>query len=150
MKKGLILMTLGMLCITGCGTKEEKTMTCTRTANQGNLKMDLTYTVTYQGETVNKVESVEKIISEDAGILDNYKSALEEAYAEYNKLDHYNVNITVNGNELNSKTTIDYSKVDTDKMIELDSANAQLIKDGKVSINDLQSAYESIGASCSK
>ena len=35
-------------------------------------------------------------------------------------------------------------------MIEIDSANSQLIKNGKISLKDLQSAYESLGVTCEK
>ena len=35
-------------------------------------------------------------------------------------------------------------------MLEIDSANGQLIKDGKIKIDDLKSAYESAGITCEK
>jgi len=59
-----------------------------------------------------------------------------------------NYGISVDGNTLTSTVDIDYAKIDTKKMIEIDSANGQLIKDGKIKLEDLKSAYETIGASC--
>ena len=32
--------------------------------------------------------------------------------------------------------------------VEIDSANANIIKDGKVQVSDLQSMYESLGTTC--
>ena len=39
-------------------------------------------------------------------------------------------------------------QIDTDKLIEIDSANSTLIKDGKIKIEDMQSLYESVGTTC--
>ena len=35
-------------------------------------------------------------------------------------------------------------------MIEIDSSNGQLIKDGKINIDDLKSAYSAAGITCEK
>ena len=48
--KYLVVLLLGVLIVTGCQNKEEtKTMTCTRTINQEQASMDLSYKVTYTG-----------------------------------------------------------------------------------------------------
>lgn len=151
MKKGLaIFVTVGLLCLTGCGSKEEKIMSCKKTADQAGLKMDLSYKVTYKGNDVTNVESTEKVTSEDNAILEAYKEQVEKLYSSYADVEHYDYNVTIDGNTLTSKTDIDYSKIDTDKMIEIDSANGALIKDGKININDIKSYYEALGVTCEK
>ena len=62
----------------------------------------------------------------------------------YNK---YNVT-EINGNTFTSTVDIDYEKIDTEKLISIDSSNSQLIKNGKIDINDIKNIYESIGATC--
>lgn len=151
LKKVVVLVGLALLFATGCGS--EKTMTCTRTMNQNGLQADLRYEVDYKGDTVIKVKSTEKMTIEGddaADTLDTYKTTVENTYAPYKDVEHYNYNVTVDGNTLTSTVEIDYSKIDTNKMIEIDSANSQLIKDGKIKIDDLKSAYESAGITCEK
>lgn len=152
-KKILLSVLLGMmLIITGCGSKEEsKVLTCSRNATVATgVKMELSYKVTYKGEYVEVIETEEKIISDNTAVLDTYKTSVESLYSPYKNIEHYNYNVEISDNTLTSKTKIDYSKIDTDKMIEIDSANATLIKDGKVKVEDVRAMYESsaVGAIC--
>lgn len=148
LKKFLVLACCVFLFATGCG--KTKTMTCTRTMNQNGMKADLRYEVDYKGSTVSKVKSTEKISIDDTELLDTYKKTVEETYEPYKDLEHYNYNVEINDNTLTSTVEIDYDQIDTDKMIEIDSANAQLIQDGKIKIDDLKSAYEAAGITCEK
>lgn len=151
MKKGLaIFLTLGVFCLTGCGSKEEKVMSCKRTADQSGIKMDLSYKVTYKGNDVVNVESTEKVTSQDSAVLEAYKEQVEKLYSSYADVEHYKYNVSIDGDTLTSKTDIDYSKIDTDKMLKIDSANGALIKDGKININDIKSYYEALGVTCEK
>ena len=76
--KYLVVLLLGVLIVTGCQNKEEtKTMTCTRTINQEQASMDLSYKVTYTGDYVEKVESIEKVTSKDTSNLATYKEEIE-------------------------------------------------------------------------
>lgn len=151
MKKFVVVVGLVLLLGAGCGS--EKTMTCSRTMDQNDMKADLRYEVIYKGNTVSNVKSIEKITidgDDAAETLEIYKTKVENTYAPYKDIEHYSYNVTVDGNTLTSTVDIDYSKVDTKKMIEIDSANGQLIKDGKIKIDDLKSAYESAGITCEK
>lgn len=140
---------VGMLFVTGCGKEESKTLTCTRTATiQAGVDMSLNYKVTYKGENVQLVESEEKITADDKDYLKTYETTVNNMYSPYKDVEHYNYNVSIDGNTLTSTTKIDYEKIDTDKMIEIDSANKALIKDGKVKMNDLKTAYEALGATC--
>lgn len=147
MKKGLIALGICLCLVTGCGEKTKK-MVCTRTATQGNMEMDLRYEVDYKGKNVLNVKSVEKVKSSSNTLLETYKTTVESTYSPYKDLEHYNYNVTIDGDTLTSTTTINYEKIDTDKMIKIDSANSQIIKNGKVNIDDIKSIYQSVGATC--
>lgn len=146
----LSLILVAVLFVTGCGGKEEsKTLTCTRKATvTTGVDMDLTYKVTYKGDYVQLVETEEKVISTNKTYLDTYKTTVEDLYAPYKDVEHYEYNVSVSGDTLTSKTKIDYEKIDTKKLIDIDSANGTLIKDGKIKLTDIQSVYEGMGASC--
>lgn len=145
----LVVLLLGFM-VTGCGTKEEKTMTCTRTLNQQGMKMDLTYTVLYQGDYVKKVKSVEKVTSEDASVLETMKENVEKLYEPYQKIDYYDTKVTIDGNTMTSTADINYEKIDVSKLSEIDSAAGQLFTDGKIKVETLESVYSQLGATCKK
>lgn len=149
--KILFVFLLGIVFLTGCGDKEaqEKTMICTRNATlTEGTTLNVEYTVTYQGDYVKKVYSNEKTSSDNTEYLNQMKTMVENTYSPYKDLEYYDYNIQLDGNTLTSQLTIDYDKIDTDKMIEIDSANAMLIKDGKVKVEDLEAQYNNIGAIC--
>ncbi|MCI9434987.1 MAG: YehR family protein [Bacilli bacterium] len=151
MKKFLLPIFLIIICLlTGCGAKEEKTMTCTRTLNQSGIKMDLTYIVKYKDEYVTNLKSIEKVTSDDDSILETYKKEAESIYKPYNGIKYYDYSVEIDDDTLISTLNINYSKVDTDEMIKADSSNKQIIKDGKVKLSDVESIYKQIGLSCEK
>lgn len=151
MKKILLSILLVTIClITGCGTKQEKTMTCTRTLSQSGIKMDLTYIIKYKDDYVTNLESIETVISDDNNILETYKKEAESIYKPYNGIKYYDYSVEIEGDTLVSTLNINYSKVDTDKMIKVDSSNKQIIKDGKVKLSDVESIYKQIGLNCEK
>ncbi len=151
MKKILLPIFLIATCLfTGCGAKEEKTMTCTRTLNQSGIKMDFNYKVNYKGDYVTTISIIEKVISDDEELLETYKEQVEAIYEPYDGIKYYDYSVEIEDDTLISKLDIDYSKIDTDKIIEIDSANKQMIKDGKVKLSDVESVYTQVGLSCEK
>ena len=144
MKRKYLFLAVTMLVVflvTGCSSSEEKTMTCTRTMNQSGMKTNLNYKVTYSGDYVNRVQSEESIETSDTTTLNTYKEQIEKIYTPYK-------DITIDGNKLVSTVDINYAKIDTKKLIEIDSANSQLINDGKVKLSSVKSLYEQLGATC--
>lgn len=149
-KKVLICIALISMCfVTGCGKEEVKEMTCTRTATiTKGVELDLNYKVTYKGDYVQLVESTEKVISDDEEYLKTYETTVNNLYSPYSDIEYYEYDVKIDGNTLVSTSKINYEKIDTDKMIKIDSANASLIKDGKVKLSDIQAVYEANGATC--
>ncbi len=151
MKRKYLFLAVTMLVVflvTGCSSSKEKTMTCTRTMNQSGMKTNLNYKVTYSGDYVNRVQSEESIETSDTTTLNTYKEQIEKIYTPYKDIKYYTYNVTIDGNKLVSTVDINYAKIDTKKLIEIDSANSQLINDGKVKLSSVKSLYEQLGATC--
>ncbi len=146
----LTVLLVTVLMVTGCSSSEEtKTLTCTRSATvTTGVRMELSYKATYKGDYVELIETEEKVISDNESVLNTYKTSIETLYSPYKDVEYHDYSVDVSGDTLTSKTRIDYSKIDTDKLIEIDSANASLIKDGKIKIDDIRTMYESTGATC--
>ncbi len=138
-----------LLLVTGCGNNNSmESMTCTRTMNQSGIKTSLKYNVKYKGDYVSRIKTVETVETDSSDILNTYKEQIESLYSPYKDVEYYDYNVDVVDNKLTSTVDINYEKVDTDKLLEIDSANGQLIKDGKISVDDIKSVYESLGATC--
>lgn len=146
--KYLAVFIVSVIFLTGCGNNGVQTMTCTRTMNQNGIKTGLKYTVIYQGDYVTRVKSVETIETDSSEVLDAYQEQIESIYSPYKGIDYYEYGVSIDGDKLTSTVDINYEKIDTDKLLEIDSANGQLIKDGKIKLSDIKSVYEAIGAVC--
>lgn len=123
-------------------------MICSATATQGNVDMTLHYEVTYHGEYVKTVNTKEVMTSTDTKTLEAYKTQLEDIYKDFDGIDHYKYHFEIEGNTLTSTVSIDYEKVDTDKILAVDDSTDQLIKNGKVKLEDIKKVYEDVGATC--
>lgn len=156
-KKLLILGIIALVLITGCGqgskditVKEEKIL-CTRTGNMNNLEMDFNYEVYYEGNNVNKVQTTEKITSEDTSVLEQSKQQIENLYSNFDNIENYNYNVVIEGNTLTSTTDINYEKIDIDELLEIDSSISQLLNDdNKIDLEKITQVYEQTGATCEK
>ena len=78
----------------------------------------------------------------------DYKTNLEMMYLRFNEIPHYQNTISIKENTLTSKTIINYSKIDLDELIKVDSSFNEVIKNNKISITKLKEQYASTGALC--
>ena len=171
MKKFLSILVIVccVVTLTGCGNNESTTsneetktnevkgneevkkgtLKCSKTQEVSDaIKLDLVYNVTYEGDNVTYLETVEKVISNNSKVLKTYKEQIANVYKPYLDIEYYDNNIEISGDTLTSTTKIDYSKIDTNKLIEIDSSNKVLIKNGKVAVKDLKKTYESLNMTC--
>lgn len=150
----LAIVMVGVFLITGCSSKGKdivnngNVMTCTRSVNKNGMKTSLNYKVYYEGDDVTRIKSEESIQMENNKSLKGYKEQIEKVYEPYKNVKFYNYNIAIRGNKLISKVDINYSKIDTNKLIEIDKANSQIITDGKIKVSSVKSLYEKLGATC--
>lgn len=150
----LAIVMVGVFLITGCSSKSKdivnngNVMTCTRSVNKNGMKTSLNYKVYYEGDDVTRIKSEESIQMENNKSLKGYKEQIEKVYEPYKNVKFYNYNIAIRGNKLISKVDINYSKIDTNKLIEIDKANSQIITDGKIKVSSVKSLYEKLGATC--
>ena len=83
--KKIKFITIVLVCVllmtSGCGKKKKKAkeniLECTSSATQGVLTIELKYTITYQGDYVQKEVSVNKITANKDVGLNAYKNTLE-------------------------------------------------------------------------
>lgn len=151
----LFLFLIVGLLLTACTDSEEKDyklIKCKRDAvssSGDNVDLDLSYKIYYKGKYVKKVIATDKITSTDNSILDQYTSSYKKIYSAYDGLDHFSNDIKVSGNTMTSVTTIDYAHIDTDKLLEIEGKENNVInEEGKVPLKDFIAFYEKYGAKC--
>lgn len=153
MKRNLLsifFILLITICCTGCNP-ETGTMTCTMSSYPTDgIKLRSVYKADYKNNVVQKLTSTDQVTVEDKSYLDTYEEKLNELYEPYKNLEYYKNNIKIKNKTLTSTTIINYAKIDTNQLIKIDEGNGQLIKNGKVNIDDLKKAYKQNGFNCKK
>ncbi len=150
MRKLILVLGVSLLLVTGCSSEEKLgLLKCTKEQDiNSDTKLSSTYEVKYKDGNVVKLNTKEVITSSSKDTLEAYKKNLEEIYGAYNNIDYYNNEVKIEGDTLTSTTKVNYEKIDTDKLIEIDKNNEAAIVDGKVKVSTLKEAYEKLGANC--
>lgn len=153
MKKNILITSLLLiLCVTvttGCGTEKQKTLNCTR---EGKLAVGTTfnydYTVKYTGKYIDEINITEEITSDNKEYLETVKTSVENMYEPFKDIKYHSSDVSIKGNTLTSHRNIDYKHIDMDEMLEIDSAFASIIKDGKIALDDVKTVYSALGLTC--
>lgn len=152
MKKLICTLALSSVLILTAGCGEEKQMKCTLSQNNdtNGYQLTSTYNITSQNGIVKKVQTEENIESGKEEIINAFKQTLETTYSSMNEnYGGYDYNITAATNKLTSKVTIDYEKVDLEKLAKNEpSTKSMLNSKNQVTLSGLQKVYENMGATC--
>ena len=123
-------------------------MICNYSDNSDNVSISTKYTITYENMYVTKLITVEKVVSDDDNLLLEYRDNLKSMYSLYNDIKYYDNSVKLKNDTVTSITEINYKKIDTNKLIELDTSNKYLINNGKINIKDIKKIYSNNGAKC--
>ena len=160
MKKIILIICLMFgIFVTGCNDKKiennneskpkQTNIVCNGENNlSDNIKISTKYEIEAEEDKVSNLTSTETINSDNLEYLETTKNTFEQSNSVYKDIAGYDSNIEINENKLISTLKIDYNIIDLNKLIEIDSANKNLIVDNYVSLNKLKSMYESLGTKC--
>lgn len=174
MKKIISLLIVLVSCffITGCGNEEvtEKTpvvnknsilnsidkagsgkLKCSREAfaNEG-IDVELTNEIEYENGYIMILHSIDKVISEDSAGLDQYEKAYRSIAKNYEGLKYYDITITRDSNSVTNDVVINYGKIDTKKLLDIEGEEDNVIVDGKVALETWVGFAEQFGTVCEK
>ena len=149
MKKLIGVLILVLIIASGC-TKSSGTLTCKSniTSDNSTYKIKMESKVTYKNNIVERVTTKEEITTTTVDQATSFKELLDNAYSKYNEITGFTNVIEQKDKVIISKTTIDYKNIATEKLISIDESNKNLIKDGKVSLEDMKKNLEASGATC--
>lgn len=124
-------------------------LTCSREATAGSdVDVNLDYEIFYQGEYIQILHSTEQVVTDDQDTLDEYEDAYKGIYKHYEGLKYYDNTVTRTNNSVTSDTVINYGKIDTDKLLAIEGEEDNVIKDGKVKLDDWLDFAEQFGTKC--
>lgn len=135
--------------ITDQDTGEMQKLTCSREASGGTgVDVNLNYEIYYQGEYIQILHSTEQVVTDDQDTLDEYEDAYRGIYKNYEGLEYYDTTVTRTEDSVTSDTVINYGKIDTDKLLEIEGEEDNVIKNGKVKLADWLEFAEQFGTTC--
>lgn len=153
-----------MISLTACtknntaGTKVDKTtdtsnlkgkLICSRTGEGlNNSSVGLDYEVEYRNGYITKMHSIEKVSTSNQDVLDQYEEAYKKIFSAYKDVKYYTNKITRSEIEVVSDTTIEYDKVDMNKIIAIEGNNQGLYVNGKLDLSKWLDFAEQVGTSC--
>lgn len=124
-------------------------LTCSREASAGSgIDVNLDYEIYYQGEYIQILHSTEQVVTDDQDTLDEYADAYKGIYKHYEGLKYYDNTVTRTNDSVTSDTVINYGKIDTDKLLAIEGEEDNVIKDGKVKLEDWLDFAEQFGTKC--
>ena len=170
-KNRIILLTiLALLLITGCNNKTENTtsatasgnsdttvensedtkvVNCTREATaKDNIEASFNYQIYYKGDYITLLHATEKVTSVDSNNLDTYENAYKNIKKRYNGLKYYDTKITRDDTSVTNDTTINYEKIDTNKLLEIEGSEDNVIENGKVKLETWMKFAKKLGVTC--
>lgn len=153
MKKYIILCSVVIICliiiiINVFKIKPSGEVYCVDNRYINDIDIKTEYKIYYDDMYVSKLISKEEVTCNDDDILIEYRDKLKENYSLYNDVKYYNNSVRLKNNTLISITEINYKKIDTKKLISIDSSNRRLIKNDKIYIKDIYKEFKNSGAKC--
>ena len=124
-------------------------LTCTREADAGSdIDVNLDYEVYYQGEYIQILHSTEQVVTDNQETLKKKKNAYKGIYKNYEGLKYYDNTVKRTDNSVTSDTVINYGKIDIDKLLDIEGEEDNVIKNGKVKLDDWLEFTEKFGMKC--
>ena len=145
---------LFLLVIVGCGTTgKTNKLTCTLTKDDtaNGYKLESTYNISAKDNIVQKVDTKEVVVSDNATILSTFETQLNSTYKHMSETyNGYDYSITNDGKQVISDVHIDYTTLDLVKLASDDKEIKQQLmnNENKITLSKIKKLYTSMGANC--
>ncbi|MDD5887916.1 MAG: hypothetical protein PUC82_00315 [bacterium] len=145
----LLIVFICSACGTGTVASSDGVMKCSRTGNIDGATSEMKYELYYEGEYLTILHSTEKVISDDANILDTYEEAYKNIYKAYEGLEYYDVEVRRTDVSVTSDVVINYAKIDIDALLDIEGREDNIVaEDGKVKLQTWLDFAEPFGVTC--
>jgi len=160
--KLLVALVISLFLICGCTNNKEivevngeKVNTskmghkhCTRKATAGSgIDVSLSYDIYYTGNILNMIQSEEKIMSANSESLDTYEEAYRGIHEHYKDLEYYDTSLVRTETTVTSTMTIDYDKIDVEKLIEIEGSSS-IFENNVAQLDKWLELAKKVGTNC--
>ena len=125
------------------------TLKCSAEADAAEgIDVDLNYTVKYKNGNILELVSVQKVTSNNSESLDLYADAFFGIAKNYSGLKYYDTNIVRDSNTVTYTIEIDYDNIDLDKLLDIEGAEDNIVKNGKAKLSLWLDLAGQVGTVC--
>ena len=122
---------------------------CTTEAEAGeNIDVDLQYNVSYKNGNILNLISIQKVTSLEKESLDLYENAYADISKHYVGLKYYDTNIVRDSDSVTYTITINYDKIDINKLLDIEGEEDNIIKNGQAKLSLWLDLAEGMGTVC--
>lgn len=162
MKKiSIILLLLSFLIITGCDKEKEVKVNgekvdtskmehkhCIRQGTMTGGEVSLNYDIYYTGDRLEVLKAEEKVTSDSEEILNTYEDAYRKIHSNYKDVEYYDTNVERTNDSVTSHITINYAKVDADKLIAIEGEKDNVFENKKAKVSKWIALAKKFGTKC--
>ncbi len=156
MKKIIIILNFLVLALfisgCGCSKKEEeiKSHQCSHQATNNDYSYDVKYNFESNSDKLIKYTRIEKYSSDNVSVLENMKTYKQKYFEKFKEIDGFEYSDNISNNELNVELIIDFSKIDKEKLLEIEPFYLNFCdSDDNFNINYTVDYYIGEGMTCS-
>lgn len=162
--KKIIISSIIILCflVTGCKNNEEvisdgKKVNVSKMNHKicsgegsidSNSKANMTYDIYYRDNVIYILVSKQQVISSKKETLDIYEKSFNEIRDHYAGLEYYDTEVNKNETSVEYIQTINYEKIDTNKLISIEGEKDNIIENGKAKLDKWLSLSNQFGVKC--
>lgn len=167
----LFILVITVCIVTGCDTNKDKekdadtsskvksvddlekksgVLECKRDATVEGGSGTFNYTITYNGEDITYINSIEKIESDDPSVLKQYEESYNTIDEYYVGIDHYYAKVDTTSNSVTHIIKIDYEKIDIQKLIDLEGEEDNIFENNKAKLSKYFTLAKKLGITCSE
>jgi len=158
----IIILVLCLL-ITGCNNKENIVISNGQKVNTSKMKhkickgegtidsssqANMLFDVYYKENEIYLLKSTQQIISSKTETLDLYEESFKGIREHYIGLEYYDTEIKKNETSVEYIQTINYEKIDIDKLLSIEGENDNIIENGKAKLDKWLTLSKQFGVKC--
>ena len=162
MKKiSIIVLILSLFIITGCDKEKEVKVNgekidtskmehkhCIREATMTGGEVNLDYDIYYIGDKLEILKSEEKVTSDSEETLNTYEEAYKKIHSNYEGIEYYDTKVERTDNSVTSYITINYAKIDADKLIAIEGEKDNVFENKKAKVSKWITLAKKFGTKC--
>ena len=113
-----------------------------------NSQANMTYDIYYKNNVIYLLRSNQQIISTSEETLNTYEESFKGISEHYKGLEYYDTEIVKNETSVDYTITINYEKIDIDKLLDIEGEEDNIVENGKAKLDKWLTLSQQFGVKC--